>query len=200
MEGPHLKVNTVAILLLAALAAGCGSQAVAEADEPERTLLGTVTINPGGPGNAPEIADTWHDTLSDWSNAVTDRHGDEQTHCEGAGGYADQREGATVVVRDGDGATIAVGRLDIGEYRVYDSDRQPADIDRLYDANDPSLYNDTSAVEPARYYGACVLPFAVALPGNPPDFYSVEVSNRSELTYSRAELDAAGWEVELTLG
>jgi hypothetical protein len=32
------------------------------------------------------------------------------------------------------------------------------------------------------------------------DFYSVEVSHRGEITYSRDELEAAGWSIDLTLG
>lgn len=60
----------------------------------------------------------------------------------------------------------------------------------------------TGRLEPGAYSraeGDCIFEFSVV--GVPEaDFYSVEVSNRGELTYPRDELEAAGWSVELTLG
>jgi hypothetical protein len=45
----------------------------------------------------------------------------------------------------------------------------------------------------------CVLPFVLAgLPDAP--FYTLEVSHRGPVTYSRADLAAKGWNVALTLG
>jgi hypothetical protein len=75
-------------------------------------------------------------------------------------------ENAQVVIRDGNGNTLATGHLQPGEVK--------------------------STVE-------CVFAFEVA--GVPDaDFYSVEVSHRGELSYARADLEASGWVVSLTLG
>jgi hypothetical protein len=44
----------------------------------------------------------------------------------------------------------------------------------------------------------CVLPFSVTVSDS--EFYSIEVSRRGEVTYSRADLESQGWTVGLTLG
>ena len=87
-------------------------------------------------------------------------------NCWGSAGYDDIDENAQVVVRDGDGQTLAVGNLQTGE--------------------------KVSLVE---------CDFSFTVPGVPEtDFYSVEVSHRGELSYSRADLEAADWQVSLQLG
>lgn len=45
----------------------------------------------------------------------------------------------------------------------------------------------------------CRFPFSVKVPDDE-DFYSIEVSHRGELTYSRKKLDKMHWKVALTLG
>jgi hypothetical protein len=95
----------------------------------------------------------------------------EQT-CWGAGGYGDLAEGAQVVVSDPEGAVIGTGALEAGVWTSY-----------------------TSPSNPSR----CSFAFSVA---DLPDvaFYSVEVSHRGQVTYSRADLEATSWTVELSLG
>lgn len=57
----------------------------------------------------------------------------------------------------------------------------------------------TAATEFAKVDGSdCVLKFALTVPDAP--FYSLEAGHRGAITYSRADLDAKGWKVALTLG
>lgn len=53
-------------------------------------------------------------------------------------------------------------------------------------------------VDVARLYGCRFLFFVPDVPDAP--FYAIEVGHRGELTYSKAELEAAGWSVAFTLG
>lgn len=92
------------------------------------------------------------------------------TACSGGGGYADMDRGTTVTVKDQAGTIIATGLLDAG------------------------VYDNSNAM-----WKLCRFGFAVpAVPDAP--FYSLEVGHRGALTYSRADLDALGWTVALTLG
>lgn len=54
------------------------------------------------------------------------------------------------------------------------------------------------AWSPASAIGSCVFTFAV--PVKDTDFYSIEVSHRGDLTYSKADLAARGWAVAASLG
>lgn len=60
-------------------------------------------------------------------------------------------------------------------------------------------FNEQETANPGDPPGGCVFPFEVA---GLPDatFYSVEVGQRGELTYSLSELEAADWTVWSTLG
>lgn len=87
-------------------------------------------------------------------------------------GYSDIQEGAQVVVRDGEGSTLATSSLEEG--RAYGTQSEA-------------------------FQGPCVFSFEVRdVPES--DFYTIEVSHRGEITYSREELESAGWTAELTLG
>lgn len=90
--------------------------------------------------------------------------------CYGTGGYDDIVVGTDVKVRDESGTLIATGALGDG--------------------------NEQSAPGALKI---CVFTFTVA---DVPDaaFYSVEIANRGELTYSAAEMDAADWAIGMTLG
>jgi hypothetical protein len=103
--------------------------------------------------------------------------GDE---CFGEGGSSDINEGADVTVRNQSGETIALGSLGPGQLQ----EAFPGGSDRdKYGA-----------------FGlACVFSFEV---GEVPDaeFYSVEVSHRGETSYSRDDMEANSWTVELSLG
>jgi hypothetical protein len=76
-------------------------------------------------------------------------------------------------MRDGEGKTLAVGRLDAGKP------------------------NDNLATFPKTY--RCVFSFSL---DDVPDvsFYSVEVGRRGALTYSLAQMAAASWTVSFTIG
>jgi hypothetical protein len=47
-------------------------------------------------------------------------------------------------------------------------------------------------------YSYCLFPFSVTVSDS--EFYSIEVSNRGEVTYSRAELESQGWSLKFKLG
>lgn len=92
--------------------------------------------------------------------------------CAGKGGYSDINEGAAVVVTDQDGRIVGTGSLSAGA---------PAG----------SRVGFTAA--------RCEFTFTI--PGRLNEqFLGVEVSHRGRQTYSRAQLDAASWDVRLTLG
>lgn len=93
--------------------------------------------------------------------------------CVGEEGFDDIQEGAQVVIRDGDGTTIANSALGPGE--------------ATSDSTGPG----------SLWY--CVFAFSVEVPAGEP-FYSVEVSHRGEVTYSAEEMEAADWVVSLELG
>lgn len=92
------------------------------------------------------------------------------TTCSGAGGYSDIHPGADVIVQDGAGTTIALGRLGEGEW------------DRTEGNN-----------------GTCTISFSVGdVPDT--DFYTITIGNRDGLLMSRSDLEAVGWTLEFSLG
>lgn len=171
------------------LLAGCGDNPESASESESRVLSGQVTLVSSERGASPEIS-------SEYSNAVTisDEH---EYACRGSGGYSDHREGTQVTVRDGDGATLGVGRLSVGEFGAINRETgEPIeDLDTFRDSDDEfdrhGNYN---------YRGFCVFTFTVELPAEDRDFYGIQVANRNELTHSHEELETAGWEVSLTLG
>lgn len=110
--------------------------------------------------------------VGEWpgSVAVLGRQAGDQ--CFGDGGYGDMFEGGAVTVRDATGQIIATGRLGMGTLAG------------------PAVYQQDAT---------CRLPFTVAdVPDA--DFYSVEVTHRGELSYSRADMESQGWVLSLHLG
>lgn len=106
--------------------------------------------------------------------------------CQGAGGYDDIRPGSQVVVRGDAGQIVATGSLQAGKLVKRAIMYWPGDVP---EDEATFFYPDWD----------CELRLRVA---NIPeaDFYTVEVSHRGEATYSRAELEAENWRLELTLG
>jgi hypothetical protein len=95
---------------------------------------------------------------------------DRLVSCQGTNGYDDVGTGTAVVVRDADGTIVGTGRL---------------------------VTEDAPRTSPTPHN--CEWTFEVAdLPDS--TFYSVEVGDRGELTYSQAELEAMDWVVSATLG
>lgn len=80
-------------------------------------------------------------------------------------GYDDVGVGTDVVVKNGEGAIVGVGKLEVGLAE--------------------------SAYE-------CRFPFTLEV--KEAEFYSFEVGDRGELSYSRADLEAMGWSVAFSLG
>lgn len=99
-----------------------------------------------------------------------------QTCFASSRGYSDIRTGAPVVVQDGSGDVIATTSLEEG---------------RTIDAGPIEF------LPGGRLY-LCQWRFTVSIPDA--EFYVVEVSHRGGRTYSRAELAASNWTVELSLG
>ncbi|MCJ7491306.1 MAG: hypothetical protein MUP15_04025 [Dehalococcoidia bacterium] len=88
--------------------------------------------------------------------------------CSGAGGYSDMEAGTQVVVKNGEGNTIATGRLNSGIGKFY--------------------------VGPA-----CSLSFDIeGVPDS--DFYSIEVSHRGAMSYSKGDMESNNWTLALALG
>lgn len=98
------------------------------------------------------------------------------TDCRGTGGYSDIHAGISAVVRDDKGTIVGSSRLTpLPEQKAADGR-----ID-------------------FRERNTCRFEFTIPqLPEAP--FYTIEVGDRGELTYSRADLEAQGWTVELNLG
>lgn len=133
---------------------------------------------------------------------------------DGGAGYDDIRVGTGVTVRSGEGEIIATGAL--GESRVVEaSPHEVTDYDALPPSPDmPEDAMDFEAWEAHRaeyaewsdlaaetkktvLWGACQFSFEVEVPDA--SFYSVEVSHRGAVNYSRADLEAAAWTLDLTL-
>jgi hypothetical protein len=109
-------------------------------------------------------------TLSDSSGIF---HPTGAKDCVGKGGYDDVEPGMRVLVADGEGRPLATGQLGTGIYKVH-----------------PTFPN----------IGDCVFPIVVPTPLPRVDFYTVSIGRRGESTYSYAELEAEGWELDFTLG
>ena len=88
--------------------------------------------------------------------------------CTGEGGFDDIREGTQVTVKDGGGAIIGTGRLGAGIR--------------------PGQKGNTLLV--------CVFEFSVPVPAELP-FYTIEIADRGELTYSLEELRGLDWDPRL---
>lgn len=133
------------------------------------------TAPTAGPTAQPTAAPTA--TVHQISGTFTLGHLEDQvfsdTSCRGAGGYDDIGPGTQVVVKDDTDRTVATGSLVWKENKALTSS--------------------------GPFIGVCVFGFDLE---NVPDapFYSIEVSHRGALTYSRADLESRQWFLELTLG
>src|SRR5258708_32821080 len=91
-------------------------------------------------------------------------------HCAGHGGYGDIGPGTGVVLKDGDGRTLAVGQLGAG------------------------VPSDSAGSRPFR----CAFTFTLTdVPEVP--FYALEVSHRGASSYSLADIKALNWTAVQTL-
>lgn len=133
-------------------------------------------------------------------------------NCRGNGGYSDIREGAQVVVKDGEGKILATGMLALGTYPSPDAPDAVQDPLHVYYAGYPSSEATERAsiskqppvgqTATAEYWykkeSTCKVPFAIpAVPDTA--FYTVEVSHRGQVAFSQADLSAKGWKVALSL-
>lgn len=130
---------------VALIAAGCGNDTAPSADATEaHDLAGTVRVE-----------------------RYFYHHPDQS--CEGYTLFADVLAGAAVTVADGEGSTLAIGRLDEGRYHDGPED----------------LGDDW-----------CEFEFEVDdVPGA--HFYSVQIANRPARRYAARELDQADWRVDI---
>lgn len=96
MTGVRYVLAAVVLVL-----AGCGGDGSSQAPEGESSSPESETLNVSGSF-----------TLTDYDTYF-------QGRCSGTGGYDDITRGAQVVVRDGDGKTLAIGEL--GQGRAEDS-------------------------------------------------------------------------------
>ena len=91
--------------------------------------------------------------------------------CSGRGGYSDMGTGTQVVVKDGNGSVIATGHPTGGTATITDTGEE----------------------------GTCIFSWNVeGVPDS--DFYSVEVSHRGAITYSKADMESNNWTLALALG
>lgn len=95
--------------------------------------------------------------------------------CQGTGGFDDISAATQAVVKN-DAGTI-VGTTRMAAVPLVD----PVDRRERYLAK-----------------RRCDYTFTVVVPDSP--FYSIEVGRRGALTYSRSELEDAGWAVEMSIG
>lgn len=140
------------IWLLVVLSACGGGGAGSESDTKGQSITGTMTMITGP------------------ADADYDRNPAVGGSCEGSGGFDDIRSGASVVVRNEDGTTIASGRL------------EPGEITSVYKGTIPT----------------CEWAFEVRdVPAA--EFYEIEVSHRGGLQYSKAEMEEMNWEVAFSI-
>lgn len=125
----------------------------------------------------PEAADEADGDQITGTFTLTDSEGFFGTwnSCIGEGGFSDFGPGMNVTVRDGDGSVI-------GSWSTR------------------SLTNADDEAETARSLDTwCIVAFEVELTDEA-DFYLINVGRRGEISFTRDELAAQNWRVELSLG
>lgn len=148
----RLKVTMITLWVTAAvIAAGAGGYFLLR---PEATMTVSGTLSLTDPSGI------------DWGTPDEPR-----ANCIGEGGYDDIAAGASVVIRDGGGKTVAVGHLEPGT-TVMDKDLAIAT--------------------------QCDFPFTVNNVPDGSDFYSIEVTHRGPVNYPHDRLASGG--VQITLG
>jgi hypothetical protein len=126
------------------------------ASAPRHTITGTLTLIDSSVGNT-----------------IFGPFALDSTSCAGGGGYSDVGPGKDVVLKDGEGKTLAVGRLGSG------------------------IRKDDLGTSPRTY--RCLFSFALEdVPEVP--FYAVDLGRRGTVTYSLTDMRTAEWTLSLTLG
>lgn len=95
--------------------------------------------------------------------------------CQGTGGFDDINVATQAVVKNDAGTIVGTTRLEAAPI-VDTTDRRERYLSKR----------------------RCDYTFTVVVPDSP--FYSIEVGRRGALTYSRPELEDAGWAVEMSIG
>lgn len=111
--------------------------------------------------------------------------------CDGEGGYSDIGSGGQVVVKDGRGATLAVGKLGQGKLLTLD--------EALGQAGGTTTTRRLASSSARSSPTVCQFTITVAdVPEA--DFYRIEIGHRQPVEYSKAKLEAEGWRIDLVLG
>ena len=120
---------------------------------------------------------------------------DDWTDCEGEGGYSDFGPGMNVTVRNGEGTIIGSGATrSLTAEDVPEGESEEV----LAGASSFSAAQQNAYLSDAGFGFGCTVAFELEVPDA--EFYEIEVGRRGELSYSRSELEAMDWDVELTLG
>ena len=174
--GPRRAKSQLARMSLLGLAVGSVLLALMVAcGSSGQTINGTVTLS---------------DSDANWSH---------DKRCSGEGGYDDLRSGAQVVVANQTGEIIATSNLQegVGKHLVialWELGVELAESEGRTAAPRP----DPSDLDIDANLVQCEFTFAIQVPDA--TFYSIEVSHRGEIRYSREELAERDWTVGLTLG
>lgn len=179
------RPTLIAAVLLATFAASCSSgvdqseyDALVAENEDLRSQLETATsTTTEPPSEIQTLAGTFtlidSDVVGSW------------TRCGGSGGYDDFGAGMNVTARDGSGRIVGSGN----SRNLTESDLS-SDLPGLAAAAADESEEDGIDV-------TCVVSFEIEV--EDADFYEIEVGSRGGLSYSRADLDAADWFIELSL-
>lgn len=89
--------------------------------------------------------------------------------------------------------------------KVCSGDGGYSDIDfgsnvTVYDGSGKVLATGILGIGIGSSYSRCVFPVEISEKVPTKDFYAIEVTRRGKVTYSKSQLEEAGWEVSLTLG
>lgn len=176
LAGAARRSKTPLLVFAALLLTGGAAAAwfLVFAPGPERTIVGTVTVNDvsgamaGVFGDYPgqQFSDMTLSQLTtglDYMNRLQDG---EEFPCPGGagGGFDDLQSGTSVVVADGSGEVLGTTTLTGGTVST----------------------------------DGCTFDYTIVVADS--DFYSITVSHRGDLTYSREELIANDWEVNSSIG
>ena len=93
--------------------------------------------------------------------------------CSGMNGYSDIVPGAQITVKDQAGQIIGLTNL-------------------------APLWDSVDAIDRGLNEGRCLFEFSVDLPDSP--FYTFTLGRRGDISFSRDDLDKAGWNIGLSLG
>jgi hypothetical protein len=101
--------------------------------------------------------------------------------CSGDDAYKDLREGTSVMARDDSGRVLANGTLGQGKGGTLSGGEPGSDLERL-----------------GQDAFTCTFPFQLETLPKVCE-YSIEVSDMGEVSFSKAELQRLGWEVDLSV-